>query len=303
MPFDISVVIPVYNAEQSIKKLVDLIQTELKSVKFEIVLVNDGSKDDSDALCKALTKHYSNLKYISLRKNFGEFNAVICGLNSAEGKYSVLVDDDFQNPPSEIFKLYKKALEGDYDVVYSYYSVKQHSTFRNFGSSLVNSLTSFLLKKPKDLYLSSFKMIKREVVQEIIKFKNPYTYIDGIIFQITDNVGKVEVEHHSRGNGQSNYTANKLISLFLTILFGYSLIPLRLTLFVGLFSIICSLIYMALYFSNIVPEWGSPVVIFLGGTTLSAIAIIGEYIGKSFMILNGKPQFIIKEKIQSESAN
>jgi glycosyltransferase involved in cell wall biosynthesis len=303
MPFDISVIIPVFNAEHSIKKLVDLIQTELKTVKFEIVLVNDGSKDDSDAQCKALTKQYSNLKYISLRKNFGEFNAVICGLNSAEGKYSVLVDDDFQNPPSEILKLYKKAIEGDFDVVYSYYPVKKHSAFRNFGSILVNNLTSYLLKKPKDLYLSSFKMIKREVVEEIIKFKNPYTYIDGIIFQITDNVGKVEVEHHTRGNGQSNYTFNKLISLFLTILFGFSLLPLRLTLFVGLFSIICSLIYMALYFIDIVPEWGSPVVIFLGGTTLSAIAIIGEYIGKSFMILNGRPQFIIKEKIQSKSAN
>lgn len=303
MPFDISVVIPVFNAEQSIKKLVDLIQIELKSVKFEIVLVNDGSKDGSDAHCKALTAQYTNLKYISLRKNFGEFNAVICGLNSAEGKYSVLVDDDFQNPPSEILKLYNKAMQGDYDVVYSYYPVKQHSTFRNFGSSLVNNLTSYLLKKPKDLYLSSFKMIKREVVEEIIKFKNPYTYIDGIIFQITDNVGKVEVEHHTRGNGQSNYTINKLISLFLTILFGFSLIPLRLTLFVGLFSIVCSLIYMGLYFTHVLREWGSPVVIFLGGTTLSAIAIIGEYIGKSFMILNGRPQFIIKEKIQSKSAN
>lgn len=303
MPIEISVIIPVFNGEQSIRKLVDLIQTELVSIKFEVVLVNDGSKDASDFECKALVNQYHNIKYINLRKNFGEFNAIICGLNSAVGQYSVLVDDDFQNPPTEILKLYKKAIEGDFDVVYSYYTIKKHSAFRNFGSVLVNKLTSYLLKKPKDLYLSSFKIIKREVVQEIVKFKNPYTYIDGIIFQITDSVGKIEVKHHPRCNGQSNYTFSKLISLFLTILFGFSLIPLRLTLFVGLFSIICSLIYMALYFMNVVPEWGSPVVIFLGGTTLSAIAIIGEYIGKSFMILNGKPQFLIKEKLESKSVN
>jgi undecaprenyl-phosphate 4-deoxy-4-formamido-L-arabinose transferase len=215
----------------------------------------------------------------------------------------VLVDDDFQNPPSEIIKLYNAAQDGDFDVVYSFYESKKHSFIRNFGSILVNNINTFLLKKPSDLYLSSFKIIRKEVVDEIVKFKNPYTYIDGIIFQITDNIGKVKVEHQIRESGESNYNFTKLISLVLTILFGYSLIPLRITLFVGLFSIICSLIYMALYFLKIVPEWGSPVVIFLGGLTLSALAIIGEYIGKSFMILSGKPQFIIKEKIESQGVN
>jgi glycosyltransferase involved in cell wall biosynthesis len=303
MPIELSVVIPVYNAEQSIKKLVNTIFNDLTQIKIEIILVNDGSRDQSDQLCKELIKEHNNLKYISLRKNFGEFNAVICGLNIAKGQYSVLVDDDFQNPPSEIIKLYNAAQAGDFDVVYSFYESKKHSFIRNFGSILVNNINTFLLKKPSDLYLSSFKIIRKEVVDEIIKFKNPYTYIDGIIFQITDNIGKVKVEHQIRESGESNYNFTKLISLVLTILFGYSLIPLRLTLFVGLFSIICSLIYMALYFLKIVPEWGSPVVIFLGGLTLSALAIIGEYVGKSFMILSGKPQFIIKEKIESQSVN
>ncbi len=303
MPIDLSVIIPVYNAGQSIKHLVGTISKDLSQLNIEIILVNDGSKDKSDQLCKELVKEHNNLKYICLRKNFGEFNAVICGLNSAEGQYSVLVDDDFQNPPSEIITLYSAAVAGDYDVVYSYYENKKHSLLRNLGSNIINYINTFLLKKPRDLYLSSFKIIKKEVVDEIVKFKNPFTYIDGIIFQITDNVGKVKVEHQIRENGESNYTFTKLFSLLLTILFGYSLIPLRLTLFVGLFSIIASLIYMALYFLKIVPEWGSPVVIFLGGLTLSALAIIGEYMGKTFMILSGKPQFIIKEKMQSQSVN
>lgn len=302
MLIDLSVIIPVFNAENSIKKLTDIIEKELKGLNFEIILINDGSKDQSHQICSQIVNSYNNIKYINLRKNFGEFNAVICGLNHAIGSYSVLVDDDFQNPPSEIIKLYKKAIEGDYDVVYSFYNEKKHSIWRNLGSSLVNKLTTFLLKKPADLYLSSFKLIKNEVVDEIIKFKNPYTYIDGIIFQITDNIGKVEVAHHQRETGSSNYTLSKLSSLFLTILFGYSLIPLRLTLLIGLLSIVFALIYMTLYFLQIVPEWGSPVAIFLGGLTLTAIAIIGEYIGKSFMILSGKPQYIIKEQKSSSVA-
>ncbi len=302
MSIELSVIIPVYNAEKSIAKLVDSIAEHLTAINFEIILINDGSQDNSDAVCKQIISKIKNVKYLKLRKNFGEFNAVICGLSEAKGDFSVLIDDDFQNPPSEIIKLYNAAFENDFDVVYSYYNSKKHSFFRNLGSNLVNRLNTFLLKKPKNLYLSSFKIIKKEVVNEIVKFKNPYTYIDGIIFQITDNIGKVEVQHNSRENGESNYTVTKLVSLFLTILFGYSLLPLRLTFFAGVLSIICSLIYMALYFFRIVPEWGSPVVIFLGGATLTAIALVGEYIGKAFMILSGKPQYIIKEKLESDSA-
>jgi glycosyltransferase involved in cell wall biosynthesis len=295
MPIQLSVIIPVFNAEKSIFNLVNTISEELQDISHEIILVNDGSKDNSASICKDLSVKLPNVKYIGLRKNFGEFNAVICGLNHAIGEYSVIIDDDFQNPPSEIKKLLDTAILGDFDVVYSYYHEKKHSWFRNFGSNIVNLLTTFLLKKPKDLYLSSFKIIKSEVVEEIIKFKNPYPYIDGMIFQVTDNVGKVMVNHNGRLNGESNYTVQKLISLFLTILFGYSLLPLRLTLFAGILSILFSIIYMSLYFLNIVPEWGSPVVIFLGGSTITAIALIGEYIGKVFMIINGKPQYIIKK--------
>jgi glycosyltransferase involved in cell wall biosynthesis len=295
MPFVLSIVIPVFNAENSIGKLVSAISKEIKGIEYEIILVNDGSKDTTHKICQDLAKNNQLLKYICLRKNFGEFNAVICGLNHAQGQFTAIIDDDFQNPPSEINKLLETAQLGDFDVVYSYYENKKHHFVRNIGSNLVNRLTTFLLKKPKDLYLSSFKIIKKEVVDEIIKCKNPYPYIDGLIFQITDNIGKVKVEHQIRENGKSNYTTSKLISLFLTILFGYSLLPLRLTLFAGLLSILFSIIYMSLYFLKILPQWGSPVVIFLGGATLTAIALLGEYIGKVFMINSGKPQYVIKK--------
>ncbi len=224
----------------------------------------------------------------------------MCGLNHVQGKYAVIIDDDFQNPPSEIEKLYRKAIAEDFDVVYSYYEDKRHHWFRNFGSQVINTLTTFLLKKPKDLYLSSFKLIKKEVVDEIIKSKTPHPYIDGLIFQITNNVGKEKVRHMNRRDGSSNYTVSKLVSLTLTILFGYSLIPLRLTLLAGVMSIGFSLLYMILYALDIINQWGSPIIIFMCGVILCALALLGEYVGKSFLILSGKPQFVIRSIVKKQ---
>lgn len=302
MNTEISVIIPVYKGQHSISRLVESLETELRDLTYEIILVVDGCPEDSETVCRLLARQHEHVNFIALRRNFGEFNAVICGLNYIRGKYAVIIDDDFQNPPSEIIKLYNKATEGQYDVVYSYYAQKEHSFIRNLGSRLINYLTTYLLKKDKNLYLSSFKMISREVVAEIIKYKNPYPYIDGMIFQVTNNIGKVQVIHKERQHGASNYTVRKLISLFLTILFGYSLIPLRLTLFAGLFSIFFSLCIMALYFLNVIKEWGSPVVIFMCGVLLCSISIMGEYIGKTYMNISGLPQFVIKEKIFHEDA-
>lgn len=293
----LSIVIPVYRGEDSIESLIDKLQETLHQQSFEVVLVNDGSPDNSAEACRRITEKYHNVQFISLRKNFGEFNAVMCGLNFTSGKYVVIIDDDFQNPPSEIMKLVATAEAGGYDVVYSYYAKKEHAAYRNLGSWLVNYLTTFLLRKPKDLYLSSFKLIHQEVVEEIIKYKGPFPYIDGLIFRVTNNIGKVMVKHNSRQHGESNYTFRRLVSLTLTILFGYSLIPIRLTLFAGLTSIMFSLIYMVLYFSKVIGEWGSPVVIFLSGVMLCSISLLGEYLGKNYMTINGTPQFVIKEKI------
>lgn len=120
----LSVVIPVYHGEISITKLVETVQEQLNTSLFEIILVNDGSKDASEQICIGLSERYNNVSFLSLRKNFGEFNAVMCGLNHAKGEYAVIIDDDFQNPPSEIIKLLETAQKGNFDVVYSQYDEK-----------------------------------------------------------------------------------------------------------------------------------------------------------------------------------
>ncbi|PWK28307.1 undecaprenyl-phosphate 4-deoxy-4-formamido-L-arabinose transferase [Arcicella aurantiaca] len=292
----LSVVIPVYHGAVTITKLVETVQEQLKAYAFEIILINDGSKDNSEQVCINLSEQYKNISFLSLRKNFGEFNAVMCGLYYAKGEYTVIIDDDFQNPPSEIIKLLNTAQNGNFDVVYSQYDEKKHHAIRNFGSWLVNQVTTTLFKKPQDLYLSSFKIIKREVVEEICKYKGPYPYLDGLIFNITDNVGKVTVIHNDRHHGESNYTAKKLASLFLNIIFGYSLLPVRLSLFLGMLSTFTALILSVLQLFSVIDYPIRLVVLFFGGIQLISIGIVGEYIGKTFLTQGNTPQYTLKIK-------
>lgn len=297
----LSVVIPVYNSEKTIKPLVENLQSALSEVSFEVVMVNDGSSDKSEKICKELAETYSNVRFISLRRNYGEFNAVMCGLNWAYGDYCVMIDDDFQNPPKEILKLMEAAENGDHDVIYAHYSKKEHSVGRNLGSRLVNWLTSYLLNKPKDLYLSSFKLIRQEVVREITKYQGPYPYIDGLIFRITRNIGTVQVAHMKREEGMSNYTWQKLISLFLNILFCYSSLPIRLFMPIGLGLFLFGFLLLGYLTTQwiIGPDpkgWQvvTAALIFIGGIQCTLLSVLGEYIGKSFMTQSGQPQYVIK---------
>jgi glycosyltransferase involved in cell wall biosynthesis len=292
----LSVVIPVYHGAITVQKLVETVQEQLKEYPFEIILINDGSKDNSEQKCLELAEKFNNVSFLSLRKNFGEFQAVMCGLNHAKGDYIVIIDDDFQNPPSEIIKLLETAQKSDFDVVYGQYDEKKHHQFRNFGSWIVNQVTTTLFQKPQDLYLSSFKLIKKDVVEEICKYKGPYPYIDGLIFNVTDNIGKVVVQHNNRQNGESNYSAKKLASLFLNIIFGYSLLPVRLSLFLGFLSTFVALILTILYLITGIDHPVGLIVLFVGGVQLISIGIVGEYIGKTFLTQSNTPQYTLKFK-------
>lgn len=299
---ELSIIIPVYNSERTLTPLLERLEECLTGRAFEVILVNDGSQDRSEWVCSRLANRYSNVRAISLRRNFGEFNAVLCGLNYAVGEFAVIIDDDFQNPPEAILTLVNEAQIDDYDVVYGRYDQKQHHWFRNLGSTLTNALATYLLRKPNELYLSSFKLIRREVIDEIIRYKGPYPYIDGLIFRVTTNVGSVLVPHHSRQEGRSNYTVRKLISLFLTVLVGYSVLPLRVLTGIG-----ASLLGLSLWLAIIlfigkltgwiaVREWELALLIvsLLGGLQLLFVGVIGEYVGRLSMTQSGLPPYVVK---------
>lgn len=301
-PMHLSVVIPVYNSEHTIGPLVERLHSCLARQKFEVILVNDGSVDGSEAVCRGLASQYKAMKFVSLRRNFGEFNAVLCGLNHTAGNYVVIIDDDFQNPPEAILILVEAAQTGQYDVVYSRYAQKQHHWFRNAGSWLVNALTTWSIGKPRTLYLSSFKVINRAVVNEIIRYRGPYPYIDGLIFRVTRNVGSVEVPHNARTEGRSGYTVRKLVSLFLNVFIGYSLWPIRIFTVLGaVLSGLGLLSGFALLFYGLVgsaPVSGWRIVLWAAGTgtglILLFLGIVGEYLGKLFMAQSGLPPYVEK---------
>lgn len=299
----ISICIPVYNGAMTITALVEEVKKTLHKYEFEIILINDGSKDNSEEVCVNITKQYDFVKFIALRKNFGEHNAVICGLNYATGDYTVIIDDDFQNPPSEILALIDEANKG-YDVVYSRYEEKKHHWFRNLGSKFNDLVATWLLDKPNGLYLSSFKLIRKEVVEEIVKYKGPFPYIDGLILRVTDNIGTKTVEHTKRVEGESNYTLSKLISLWLNMFVNFSIKPLRIATVVGVAISVCSFI-LGIYFiveKLLLPDaslgWTSLMVsiLFLSGIQLIFLGIIGEYLGKQYLDQNGTPQWVIKKE-------
>lgn len=299
---DISICIPVFNAEKSIKALVYELGEVLACEQFEIVLVNDGSKDNSEQICEELANELGHVKFISLRRNFGEHNAVMCGLNHTEGSYVIIMDDDFQNPPSEAPKLISAIRKG-YDVVYSAYKSKKHSRFRNIGSSFNDIVATALLSKPRNLYLSSFKAISREIVDEIVKYNGPFPYIDGLILRVTNNIGVVEVVHSGRATGASNYTLTKLFSLWVNMFINFSIIPLRLfTLFgivIASIAFLSSLFFMVekIIYPDTPMGWTSLMVAFLlfSGIQLIFVGLIGEYVGKNYLDINRTPQWVIKK--------
>lgn len=212
----LSVVIPVYNSATSINQVVGDCFAALSHLDFEIVLVDDGSTDNSEAVIFQLAQQHPNIKAISLAKNVGEFNAVMCGLRFATGKYVAIIDDDGQNPPAEILKLLARA-ESGYDVVYAQYAQKMHAGWRNAGSWVNNFAASVFIKKPVGLYLSSFKVLRADLVQKVTTYTNANVYPDVLVLKHAQNIGTVAVEHKAAAV-KSRYTFKKLVSVFASML-------------------------------------------------------------------------------------
>ena len=305
----VSIVIPVYRGEKTIGRLVRALAADLAHrYDLEIVLVNDGSPDDSASVCRQLVAEVPGVKFVNLSRNFGEHNAVMAGLNQATGDYAVIMDDDFQNPPEEVDKLLDEIRRG-YDVVFSYYEQKRHSWFRNLGSRLNNDVATLLLRKPRDVYLSSFKAISRFVINQIIRYEGPYPYIDGLILRVTRNYSRVLVRHDPRSEGESGYTLAKLVGLWLNMFTNFSVVPLRIATVAGFFFSFLGLAG-AMAFAveklrnpDLPVGWASLIcsLFVIGGVQLFALGMIGEYLGRLFLKVGGQPQYVIREIVEGAS--
>lgn len=314
MPLEVSIVIPVYRSALILPTLVAEIHRAMQHLgleqRFEVILVNDASPDDSWDTIRELSKTHASITGIRLRRNVGQHNALMAGLRQARGDVIVLMDDDLQHPPQAIGSMIA-ALSKGFDVCYTRYRNRKHPRWKQLGSQFNDRIARALLNKPKDLYLSSFKAIRRPVVMEMIKYEGPYTYVDGLILGVTGAITSVDIEHQNRLEGDSNYTLRKLISLWMKMATSFSVGPLRLATYLGFLLSVASAITILfvvgakLTHPDFAPGWASlmAVILLIGGIQTFCIGLIGEYLGRTYLKINGKPQYSVAEMIQDANSS
>jgi len=232
----------------------------------------------------------------------------MAGLNFIRGEFVVIMDDDLQHPPQAINDMLR-ALGQNYDVCYTRYLNRQHVAWKKLGSQFNDFIATYLLNKPKGLYLSSFKAIRREVADEMVKYDGPYAYVDGLILDITRSITTIDVEHQARDEGEGNYNLRRSLSLWLKMATSFSVVPLRLATFLGFSMTALSAIFIIfliiekILHPDLPAGWTSLIatVLFIGGMQTFFIGLIGEYLGRAYLKLNRKPQYVIGSTTWSEA--
>ena len=234
---NLSIIIPVFNSENILENLIVKIHKSLSEnnfkEKFEIILINDCSKDGSWEKIKILSNKFSSVKGLNLSENYGQHNSIMAGLNICQGDKIITMDDDLQHPPESIKAIYDELDKGT-DSCYTYYLNRQHPAWKKFISWLNNLISSYLLNKPIKIYLSSFRGIKKNIVKEIIKYKGSEVYLDGLILAETRNISMISVPHQKRFSGASNYNFKRLLSLWSDMAINFPTHPIRFATFFGL---------------------------------------------------------------------
>ncbi len=300
----LSFVIPLYNSATTIGALVRDIEALQVAGGHEIVLVDDGSTDATASVCEELVRQARvPVTFIQHMRNFGEHNAVLTGWRHARGRHLVNLDDDGQNPPAEALSLWKHATDLELDVVFGRYEVKRHSSWRNAGSAFTGKVTDWMLDKPKGLYLSSFRCVTSTVAGEACRYAGPYPYIDGLLLQVTQRVGSIEVRHLSRSGGRSAYTIRRLMRLWLSAWINFSILPLRAGTLLGLTVAAAGLLGLAWVFVLWLTDRGPPQgwgwlmsgMLVFSGVQLVMLGLVGEYLGRMFLAVNQKPQSVVRK--------
>lgn len=308
----VSFVIPCYRSAQTIGRVVQEIRESMAALpqyRYEIVLVNDASPDDTFETIRALCVENRDVCGVNLARNFGQHAALMAGFRYVRGDIVVCLDDDGQTPAGEVGKLLSE-IEAGSDVVYAKYTNKHHSGFRNFGSRINELMTRVMLGKPKELYLSSYFAAKRFVVEEMLRYENPYPYVIGLVLRTTKKITNVEVTHREREVGTSGYTIGKLLGLWFNGFTAFSVKPLRVATVIGVLSACAGFAYgiftiVKKFINPAVPVGFSALmaaVVFFCGLILLMLGIIGEYIGRIYISMNNSPQYVIRECLDERDA-
>lgn len=306
----LSIVIPCYNCEHNIEKVINDFQQALKQYRewtYEIILVNDCSCDNTIGKLKEIAKIHKNIVVINLAKNAGQHSAILAGFRYATGDLVATSDDDGQTPLENIVQLINKINEG-FDVACARYIDRaQPSLLRRMGTAMSRKMTDWLIDKPKEIRLSTFFVARKFVAKELIKYDQPYPFINGLLARVTSNIANVDMNQNARNSGHSGYNLKKLIRLWLNGFTAFSIKPLRVASLSGIFLCLIGFlgavitIIRKLIDSNILVGWSSlfSLILVVGGLILCMLGMVGEYVGRIYMCINMTPQYVIKEIIHS----
>ncbi|MBM3137708.1 MAG: glycosyltransferase [Chloroflexi bacterium] len=297
----LSVVIPVYNSERILAKLAARLESALKNIssEFEILLVNDGSQDRSWNVIESITAKNKNFRGFNLMRNYGQHNALLCGIRNATGDIIVTMDDDLQHPPEEIHKLIEELQKG-FDVVYGIPQELVHSRWRNFFSATTKNLLARILGIRNIKYISAFRAFRTKVRNAFENFNSPNVILDALLTWGTDKFGTVIVEELPRSEGRSNYNFWSLVKVTMLVLTGFSTIPLRFASIVGFiftfFGIgVLAYVLVRTWIEGSIPGFPflASIISIFSGVQLFTLGIFGEYLARIFNRSMSHPAFVI----------
>lgn len=300
----LSIVVPVYRSMAVLPELVSQVAVTLSETEyrdsFELVLVNDCSPDSSWRVIERLADENAFVRGVSLRKNAGQHNATMAGLSFARGETVVIMDDDLQHPPAAILDL-ARSIEAGHDVCYTRYRERKHVAWKRWGSMFNDRIATWMLKKPSGLYLSSFKAMNRQIVDTVLLYDGPYTYIDSLIISATNSIMAIDISHQDRWAGEGNYNLRRSLSLWLKMVTGSSVYPLRAATVAGFclaaisMALFVYVVVQKLLHPQIQPGWTSvtATILLIGGMQMLFLGMLGEYVGRIYIRLNKAPQFVV----------
>lgn len=302
-----SVVIPVYNSELTLEMLVERLSQVLPDITstYEVILVNDCSLDHSWEIICRLSQQFPWIRGINLMRNYGQHNALLCGIRAARNEVTITMDDDLQHPPEEIHKLIEKLQEG-YDVVYGSPQKMPHSLWRNFFSWLSKRVLAFVMGIKTVRELSAFRAFRTQLRNAFQDYQSPGVIIDALLSWGTTRFASVPVNEEPRSLGRSNYGFSKLASQVLLILTGFSTVPLRAASWLGFAFMIVGMVvflYVIIAYFTLGSIPGFPflasIISLFSGSQLFALGIFGEYLARIFDRSMERPPYVIGEAIEN----
>jgi polyisoprenyl-phosphate glycosyltransferase len=306
--FTYSIVIPVYNSAAVVGDTIDQVVEvfEAAGLSYELILVNDGSPDHSWDVISERARKGKHIVALNLLHNYGQHNANLAGFREASGAYVITMDDDLQNPPDQALLLIDEAMTGR-DVVFGRFEQKQARGYRVLGSKAIGMINRRIFGQPDDLAVSNFRILRRDVVDRICASRTAHPYITGQALLYSRNRSNVLVQHRAREIGKSNYNIVRIARLVLTILFSYSLFPLRFAAFAGFViagvSFLLGLIYLVIgaLGHTQVQGWTTLVVLVaaLNGFTIAMLSMLGEYVVRTLNAVSAAEPYHVIDRVSA----